>query len=153
VKTRCTIYGVSWRGKVKRENCRFRSFWSCKRRKNYLQNVSQLCNYSFTLRRFFLGLMPMCPRIWLWHNNTTIQHEAMHTLGFHHEHTQPDIVPKNSKFSRAHLLRISSARAHLKKIFACACAYFNFWGARTCASVRFYFYFFILLNNIRMSQK
>ena len=26
----------------------------------------------------------------MWHHNTTMQHEAMHALGFHHEHTRPD---------------------------------------------------------------
>jgi hypothetical protein len=32
----------------------------------------------------------MCPGVWAWHHNTTMQHEAMHALGFHHEHTRPD---------------------------------------------------------------
>ena len=32
----------------------------------------------------------MCPGVWAQHHNTTMQHEAMHALGFHHEQTRPD---------------------------------------------------------------
>ena len=32
----------------------------------------------------------MCPEAWAWHHNTSMQHEAMHALGFTHEQNRPD---------------------------------------------------------------
>ena len=32
----------------------------------------------------------MCPETWTYNHNTSMQHEAMHTLGFTHEQNRPD---------------------------------------------------------------